>query len=528
MSRQLGRFPGGLVLPDHKQWAAQRPIAALPVPGRIILPLQQHIGEPAQPTIGLGDTVLRGQMIARPHGYVSAAVHASTSGTVTDIGEYPVPHPSGLSAPCIVIDSDGHDQTIETEARPPLEDLSADELRQMVREAGIVGLGGAVFPTSVKLNPGRDRPVHTLILNAAECEPYIACDDALLRERPEEVLGGARVLMRILAADHCIIGIEDNKPQAYRSLDEALAAAPVEGMRVEQVPTLYPSGGENQLIETLTGKVVPSGALPADVGLLCQNVGTAAAVYHALTRAEPLISRIVSVTGPAIGRPQNLEVRIGTPIRELVAYCGGYTAPVQRLIMGGPMMGIALHTDAAPVVKASNCILALAARADAQGRQPAMPCIRCGACAEVCPVRLLPQQLYWYARARDMDKVQDYQLFDCIECGCCTYVCPSHLPLVDYFRFAKTNIWALDRDRQRADLARRRHEQREARLLRIQSEQEANRRRRKEALQRRTPAEDPKKAAIEAAVARVRARKAAQQTVEKPSEERSPHHSSHP
>ncbi|MCO6412200.1 MAG: electron transport complex subunit RsxC [Thiogranum sp.] len=506
------RFPGGLQLASNKAQSLGGPIRSARLPRRLYVPLSQHIGEPAEATVKIGDRVLKGQQIARSLSYISAPVHAPTSGIVSDIGKYPVPHPSGLSAECLVIDCDGEDRAVDSglKMRAAL-DADPAEIRQKVRDAGIVGLGGAGFPTSVKLNPGPGHQVELLIINAAECEPYISCDEALMCDRPQDVIDGIRIMQHALGARQALIGIEDNMPRAIECLTTALRNAQDTALRVVPVPTLYPAGGEKQLIYALTGREVPSQGLPIDIGMVCHNVGTAAAVARALIHGEPLISRVVTVTGAGIAQPGNLEVRIGTPIADIVEQCGGYTADVARLLMGGPMMGIALHTDQLPVIKTTNCILA-ASRDETPDPRPALPCIRCGKCADVCPASLLPQQLYWYARARDFDKVQDYNLFDCIECGCCAHVCPSHIPLVQYYRFAKTEIWDLERERQKSDLARQRHEFRIERLEREKRELEARR-----AHARKTPDQagagdaDAKKAEIAAALQRVKARKAQQE-----------------
>lgn len=509
---QIWPFPGGLRLPGHKEISTDRPTARLPVPKHLILPLQQHIGAPAEPCVTAGERVAKGQLIARARGYVSAALHAPTSGTVIEIGPHPVPHPSELPAPCIVIESDGEDQWYTSRSAPrDYRDLERSELRNLIRESGIVGLGGAAFPTAPKLTPGSGRPIDTLILNGAECEPYISCDQMLMRESPGEILLGMRILRACVGAKRTIIGLEDNAPEAYTALHAALDADPDEDVRIVQVPTLYPAGGEHQLIQSLTGEEVPSGGLPLELGIVCHNVGTAAAVARAVVYAEPLISRIVTVTGTGVAEPRNVEALIGTPIRDLIAFCGGYMKKPVELIMGGPMMGLGLQSDAIPVTKATNCILV---QGSVNSLTPALesPCIRCGACAEVCPASLLPQQLYWYARSKDMDKIQDYHLFDCIECGCCAYVCPSHIPLVQYYRYAKSKIWAQERERRQADSARQRHKARETRLAREKAEREARMRKKKQMLAQRQGQEtDPKKAAIEAAVRRVRAKRAARQ-----------------
>jgi electron transport complex protein RnfC len=508
-ARRLWEFHGGLHLPDHKRESTGAPVRRAPVPARLVLPLQQHIGMPSHLLVQPGQAVLKGQLIARPNGQVSAALHAPTSGTVVAIAEHVVPHPSGLAAPCVVIESDGHDAWAELP--PPMPDWATRdpaELRERVRWAGVVGMGGAAFPSSVKLAPGPDREIHTLIVNGAECEPYITCDDLLMREHAARVIAGALIIRHVVGARRVLVGIEDNKPEAAAAMRRAAAV----DCRIEVVviPTKYPSGGEKQLVRVLTGVEVPSHGIPAQVGIVCHNVGTAAAVADAVLDGRPLISRIVTLTGGGVREPCNLEALIGTPARELVAQAGGYAPDAAKLILGGPMMGFALPDDGVPITKAANCLL-VPTTAESPDPGPPLACIRCGRCADVCPVELLPQQLYWWARAKDLDRAQDYDLFDCIECGCCAHVCPSHIPLVQYYRYAKTEAWAKEQDKRRAEQARRRHEARVTRLERQEAERKAKLRKKKEELDAPAgdPGTDPKKAAIQAAVERAAAKKAA-------------------
>jgi len=336
----------------------------------------------------------------------------------------------------------------------------------------------------------------------------------LMRDRSREILAGIAIMRHLLGDASCLIGIEENKPEAIAAMTLAIAEQGIESTEVVAIPTLYPSGGERQLIRVLTGKEVPSGELPASIGIVCNNVGTAAAVADAVLHGRPLISRYITITGEGVTKPRNLEALIGTRSGELIEQAGGYTGKAERLIMGGPMMGFTLHSDKVPIVKASNCLLAASAR-EAPDPGPATACIRCGMCAEVCPVSLLPQQMYWYARAKDLEKTQEYNLFDCIECGCCSHVCPAHIPLVQYFRFAKNESWDQEREKKRAELARQRHEAKLARVARMEAEKRARAQKKKAALAKSASAKkgsstasDPKKAAIEAALKRAAEKKA--------------------
>lgn len=499
------------MLEPNKAQSLALPVVPLPLPDNLVIPLHQHIGEAAELHVKVGDRVDKGQCLACPHGYISASVHAPSSGVVVDIGDYPVPHPSGLKAPCIRIRTDGEERWRERHPTDPF-DLSPVEIRQRVREAGIVGLGGAGFPTSVKMSPSAERKVELLVINGVECEPYISCDEAMMLTCPEHIVKGALIMRHAMNADYCVIGVEANMPEAIAALRQAVDALAPALMEVVQVHTCYPAGGEKQLIYALTGEEVPSEGLPIDIGVVCQNAGTAVAVYRAIRHDEPLVSRYVTVTGGGVKTPRNLEVLIGTPVESLIEFCGGYTPQVDRLLMGGPMMGFALPSDRLPVIKTTNCLLATT-RAETPTPAPALACIRCGRCAEVCPAGLLPQQLYWHAHARNFEKTQDYDLFDCIECGCCAHVCPSHIPLVQYYRFAKTEIRDQEAQRRRSDLARQRHAFREERLEREKREV-AEKRAQHKAPREKAGDADAKKAEIEAALERVRARKA--QQVEQP------------
>lgn len=501
---QRYRFHGGLKLSGCREAASARPIRPAGMPAELVLPLAQHIGEPAECLVKPGDTVFRGQLVARAVGTISAPVHAATSGTVTAVEARPVPHPSGLPAPCIIIATDGRD-TPAPDLPPPLDYRSAgiDTLLERIRASGIVGLGGAGFPTRAKLE--RRDAIELLVINGVECEPCIACDDALQRERAQEVIEGVRILQHIVQPAACVIAVEDNMPEALQALRDALAADNSTGIRVVDVPTVYPTGGERQLIKVLTNREVPSQGFPADIGIIVQNVGTAAAVYRAVVQGEPLLSRIVTVTGDGVREACNLEALIGTPVSHLVAAAGGYTDHVERLLIGGPMMGYAVNTDSVPVIKTTNCVLAVTPQSMPAPR-PALPCIRCGRCAAVCPASLLPQQLYWFARSANHDAAQDYGLFDCIECGCCAHVCPSHIQLVQYYRHAKTAIWEQERQKKKSDIARARHEARLARQERLKHEREERLASKKQATDK-SAGDAARQAAIQAALERVRKKK---------------------
>ena len=514
--KRLGRFHGGLHLDDHKAESTGEPIRTLPPGSRFVLPLHQHIGHDAEPVVQPGDRVGKGQLIAAPHGELSAAIHAPTSGVVAAIEDRPVPHPSGLPARCIVIDADGEDRWAEGLPAPVADYRRLDKpaLVARIRDAGIVGLGGAAFPTDAKLRIDKNS-IETLVVNGAECEPWITCDDMLMREQADEIVSGIAVLQHLLGPRETLIGIEDNKPTAIDAMRRALAAARLDDTEVVVIPTLYPSGGEKQLIKILTDKEVPSGGLPLHIGIVCQNVGTVHAVHKAVIEGEPLIERVVTITGDGVRQPRNFRVRLGTLISEAVEAAGGYAPDVVELLMGGPMMGVALPSDELPLIKASNCVLA-STPANLRRHHDAHPCIRCGECMKVCPAQLLPQQLFWYSRAKDYDKAEAHHLFDCIECGCCDYVCPSHIPLVQFYRHAKGEIRQLRREKEKADRARIRHQLREERLAREKAEREARLAAKKAALEKKKAAraaagdneDDPKKAAIAAALERARARKA--------------------
>src|SRR5512143_1846053 len=514
MSRELFKFKGGVHPPEHKTESNSRPVHAAPLPRKLVIPLRQHIGNPAKPVVEVGDHVRKGQMIAAADGAISAAVHASSSGTVTAIDLQPVPHISGLPDLCVTIETDGRDEWI---AHAPLDyrAMAAADLRMKLRDLGLAGLGGAVFPTGAKLNPGPTQRCPTLIINGGECEPWITCDDVLMRHHADEILQGVAVMRHLMGSTEILVGIEDNKPEAVAAMRAAAGRLDF-AVEVVVVPTLYPSGGAKQMTEILTGKQVPSGKRSTDIGLQVFNVGTAYALARAVLHGEPLISRLVTVTGHVL-RPQNFEVLIGTPIHTLITLAGDRDGTT-GVLMGGPMMGVPMPSEEVPVVKATNCIL-VQSRELFPPLPKALPCIRCTRCADACPAELQPQELFRFAKTGDFGRAQEYHLFDCIECGCCSYVCPSHIPLVDFYRYAKSEIWAHEKDKRASDLARERHEFRQFRLEREKKEKAEKLAAKAQAKRAELAAEpaasgtapsdaDAKKALIAAALARAQAKKA--------------------
>ena len=454
-------FDGGIHPPEMKTQSNGTPLRQVPLAPRFIIPLKQHIGAEGELCVNVGDRVLRGQPLTRGRGRM-LPVHAPTSGKVIAIAPHSTAHPSALAELSVMIDADGEDRWIERDGWADYQRRSREELITRIHQFGVAGLGGAGFPTGVKLQGGGDK-IETLIINAAECEPYITADDRLMQDCAAQVVEGIRILAHILQPREVLIGIEDNKPQAISMLRAVLADAHDIALRV--IPTKYPSGGAKQLTQILTGKQVPHGGRSSDIGVLMQNVGTAYAVKRAVIDGEPITERVVTLTGESVSRPGNVWARLGTPVSHLLNDAGFCSSADQMVIMGGPLMGFTLPWLDVPIVKITNCLLAPSATE--MGETPEeQGCIRCSACADACPADLLPQQLYWFSKGQQHDKATAHNIADCIECGACAWVCPSSIPLVQYFRQEKAEIYAIAQEEKRAAEAKARFEARQARLER--------------------------------------------------------------
>lgn len=496
----LWDFHGGIHPADNKLQSSQSPVVDAGLPPRLIIPLRQHAGPAGDLLVQVGDKVKKGQPLTRYAKGRVVPVHASTSGTITEIGNHTVAHPSGLGDLCVILTPDGEDEWGERNGKADYWNLERGELLERIQQAGVAGLGGAVFPTHSKLD-GRGQLTEILIVNGLECEPYITTDDRLMQQYADEIMDGIRVLKHLLKPKLTLIGVEDNKPEAIEQLTRY---ATDEDVLVKTVPTKYPSGGAKQTIELLTGRQVPKGGRAVDIGIMVLNVATVFAIKRAIIDGEPLIERIVTLTGDSFKKPGNAWVRLGTPVRWLLQRFELQPEAEQRVIMGGPMMGFTLPHAMVPVVKATNCLLA-PTQAELPAPGPEQPCIRCSACADACPATLLPQELYWYSRAKEYDKAEKLNLMDCIECGACAWVCPSEIPLVQYYKIAKDDIREARAEAEKAERAKQRFEAKQARFEREKAAREA--RHAEAATQRRqtmtaSGGEDP----VAAALARIKAK----------------------
>ena len=515
-------FPGGIHPPGQKTISNSQAIARLPLPDKLVVPLKQHIGANGQLIVEKGQQVLKGQALTKPAANWSVPIHAPTSGTITDICQMPSAHPSALPELCVIIEPDGQDSWCALAPVTTPSQLSHEQLIDIIHDRGIAGMGGAGFPTYIKADSRK--AIEYFIVNAVECEPYITADDVLMREHAAGIIAGIEIMQQLLTPTLTIVGIEDNKPEAIAAMQAA--AEYNDKIIIQTVPTVYPSGGEKQLIKLLTNKEVPSGGIPADIGVLVQNVGTLFAVHQAVYEGKPLIERVITVTGNTIHNPGNVWALLGTEIKHLLDCQGFSPVPQQRVVMGGPMMGFTLPTVRIGVVKTTNCILA-PDHDELAEPGPEKACIRCSACADACPASLLPQQLQWFAKSKEYDKLKEHNLFDCIECGACAYVCPSEIPLVQYYRVAKVEIKEQQAEQVKAERAKERFELRKQRLEREQ-EARQNRHKRKPAAEKSAdekqkiadalarvknkPAKDDDKSAVAAAIARAKAKKQNQDT----------------
>ncbi|WP_278405446.1 electron transport complex subunit RsxC [Pseudoalteromonas ruthenica] len=498
---ELWQSPGGIHPPTHKHKTNSLPIHSLPLPEKLVLPIKQHIGAEGQLLVSAGEQVLKGQALTRPNANWSVPVHAPTSGRIVDITPMPSAHPSAIPELSIIIEPDGQETWCELVPHPNYQQLSAERLVDIIHYAGISGMGGAGFPTYVKT--ASKQPIDILIVNGAECEPYISADDVLMQAHSEEIVRGIHIIQHLLGPELTIIGIEDDKPKAIEAMTQA--CADYDNIIVRAIETKYPSGGEKQLIQILTSKEVPAGGIPADIGVLVQNVGTLYAIQQAVELGKPLIERVVTLAGETLEQQGNVWALLGTEIKHLLAFQGFNPEPMQRVIMGGPMMGFTLPSVRIPVVKTTNCILAPSNQElPAPGDERA--CIRCSACADACPASLLPQQLQWFAKTKEYQKLEEHKLFDCIECGACAYVCPSEIPLVQYYRVAKAEIREQQIEQVKAERARERFEARKARLEREQEE----RRNRHKRPSRSAAKSSESKDKVAEALARVKAKKTEQ------------------
>ena len=443
-------FPvrGGIHPEYRKERTSEKAIVVLPMPAALYIPLQQHIGAPAEVLVTGGDLVKKGQMIARGQGAISAPQHAPTSGRIRSVTEVPAPHPSGLPQTTIILEPDGKDEWADL-PEPIADPFAAlpQLIHERVAQAGIVGMGGAAFPSAVKLNLGTQKKLDTLLLNGAECEPYLTCDDRVMREFAGEIIDGARIMAHALGTPRVVIAIEQNKPQAIEIMTEAASAFP--NVEVIGVPVQYPMGSERHLVQAITGIETPARKLTADLGIVVHNVATARAVHHAIRFGRPLVSRVVTVSGGAIREPSNVLTPIGTRIADLIEFCGGFAARPESIVNGGPMMGQPLASMDAPVVKGTSGILALTA--EEINDRPTSSCIRCGSCVTICPCGLSPVEMSSFIRKDNLEGAAKLGVMDCFSCGSCSYVCPSHIPLVHYFNYAKGMLRDMENEKRKND-----------------------------------------------------------------------------
>lgn len=428
-------FSGGVHPAGNKELTSHKPTVSAAIPKRVIIPLSQHIGAPTKPLVVIGQEVRKGEKIGESGGFVSAPVHSSVSGRVTAIGNFP--HIMGMDMASVVIESDGKDEWVAgMKETTDYQMLSPDELKKMVSDAGIVGMGGATFPTHVKLSPPKEKPIDVVILNGAECEPYLTSDHRLMLEKPTEIIEGLKILMRILNVKKGYVGIEANKPDAVEAMKKAAAGSPE--VEVWPVQVKYPQGAEKMLIKAIAGRTVPAGGLPMDIGVVVQNVGTAAAIHDAVRFGRPLIERYVTVTGRGVKNPRNFLVRIGTTFAQLIEEAGGLTDDAAKVISGGPMMGMSQHCLEVPVIKGTSGILVLP-RSEVSTK-PYGPCIRCARCIDACPMMLQPSLLGLFIEKGHYEDAREYNLMDCFECGSCTFVCPANRPMVQWVKRAKREL----------------------------------------------------------------------------------------
>jgi electron transport complex protein RnfC len=461
---KLFRISGGVHLTYRKELTSDSAIVPLPMPQMLYLPLQQHVGAPSEPVVKPGDLVTKGQLLAAAHGSVSAPVHAPTSGRIVEITGHVAPHPSGLSQATIVLEADGEDRWGELpEGLADPFTATPQDIGRRVAAAGIVGLGGAVFPAAVKLNLRAGHKLDMLLLNGAECEPYLTCDDRVMREYADEVIDGARIMAHTLGITRIVVAIETNKPQALEAI--TAAAAPFDTISAVGVPARYPMGSAHHLVKTVTGRETPAHGRTASVGVLVHNVGTARAIHHAIRFGRPLVSRVVTVSGDAIAEGRNIDVPLGTRVSELIAFCGGVAREARRVISGGPMMGHPIPSLDMPVVKGTCGILALTAQET--NEQAPGPCIRCGACVTACPSGLVPLEMAAWIRKDDLEKARQSGVEDCISCGSCSYICPSHIPLMQYFQYANGRLSVMDRDARKQETIKMMAEARRVRVERL-------------------------------------------------------------